>query len=53
MTDAGLVSLQQISTLKELILGRTKITGKGRAAFRKARPDVRVYGGSSEPDPED
>lgn len=41
--DAGLEHLRAIKSLKEVNVGGTAITETALAAFRKARPDVRLY----------
>lgn len=42
ITDAGLEILKEMKTLRTLAVDRTKVTPAGVAAFRKARPDVKV-----------
>ena len=43
ITDAGLASLAAVHTLKELWLRNTYVTPEGAAAFRRRRPDVRLF----------
>jgi serine/threonine protein kinase len=42
ITDTGLKTLESHKTLRELIVTGTKVTPAGIAAFRKARPDVKL-----------
>jgi tRNA A-37 threonylcarbamoyl transferase component Bud32/Leucine-rich repeat (LRR) protein len=41
-TDAGLLKLADLKTLKVLNVGKSGVTAAGVTAFRKARPDVTV-----------
>jgi hypothetical protein len=47
ITDKGLAELAQIKTLTQIQLADTKVTKAGCDAFKKARPECRVFG---EPD---